>query len=456
MVFVPGEVKTVAIASGAVVTVSGNVVATSVSGNVVRALISGDVVQVSGQAVTVSGNAVTVSGNAVTVSGNVVQISGQTVTTSMASGSVVTVSGNSIPVERDAYFNYRQNPDWTERWEWLTGSGLTTTGTDLDWFRKEYLGRTHAWWANEANAAPDTWNTPWRLGSGTDPFQPSYFTNGILLTNSKDGSTITEFYLASRTILRPPITMIWDTYLPTLTSGHYPAGTFLSVGLEPNAGGYKGDLYQFSIVTNSGVAPSPSFSLQGRQDTSGASVTVSQTITSGTFGVWSNIKMVVGRNRSTLWQIVSGGSWLNIADLDVGLDELAYVQPFFCLETLWTSTASWQYTPALCSGAIMGEILAYQMEHPIPTEIKTGAIRLLPNSSGGAVLYSGAVDAATVLALPGNAADLYVGGTRNYPYSGFGYKLSPGMPLSMDIKNLNKIYIFACVSGDAVTFMGVA
>jgi len=42
------------------------------------------------------------------------------------------------------------------------------------------------------------------------------------------------------------------------------------------------------------------------------------------------------------------------------------------------------------------------------------------------------------------------------PYSGYGLQLAPGDALSIDINNLNKIRVFAQISGDKVSYLGIA
>jgi hypothetical protein len=92
----------------------------------------------------------------------------------------------------------------------------------------------------------------------------------------------------------------------------------------------------------------------------------------------------------------------------------------------------------------------------LPTEVKTGSLRTVTGASGGVVLHSGAVKAVTLKALSQNAGDIFVGGATNLPYSGFGLLLSPGEAVNLDVDDFSRVYVFATVSGDIVSFAGVS
>jgi len=101
--------------------------------------------------------------------------------------------------------------------------------------------------------------------------------------------------------------------------------------------------------------------------------------------------------------------------------------------------------------SVSGNVLAIE----VPTEVKTGLIRIVTAASGGAVLHSGAVLSLKLKALSGNSGDIYVGGETNRPYSGFGFVLEPGEAEAMDIDDFKRVYVVATVSGDMVCFDGV-
>lgn len=91
-----------------------------------------------------------------------------------------------------------------------------------------------------------------------------------------------------------------------------------------------------------------------------------------------------------------------------------------------------------------------------PTAIKTSGLFTVTGASGGANLYSGAVVSATVKALSGNSGDIFVGGSGYKPYSGYGFLLEPGEAVNLDVDNFGEIWVVATVSGDKVTYLGVA
>ncbi|MCZ7405415.1 MAG: hypothetical protein O8C67_10870, partial [Candidatus Methanoperedens sp.] len=90
-----------------------------------------------------------------------------------------------------------------------------------------------------------------------------------------------------------------------------------------------------------------------------------------------------------------------------------------------------------------------------PTLIRTGLTLPVASGSGGVVLFSGETVSVVVKAAITNTGDIYVGGAPPYrPYSGFGYVLSQGEPIAIDINNFNDIFVVSTVSGDKVSFMG--
>ena len=90
-----------------------------------------------------------------------------------------------------------------------------------------------------------------------------------------------------------------------------------------------------------------------------------------------------------------------------------------------------------------------------PTLIRTGGTLAVTDASGGVALSSGEIVSVVLKAMITNTGDIYVGGAApNEPYSGFGYVLSQGEPVAIDIDNFNAVFVVAVVSGDQVSFMG--
>jgi len=99
---------------------------------------------------------------------------------------------------------------------------------------------------------------------------------------------------------------------------------------------------------------------------------------------------------------------------------------------------------------ISGEIVDIQ----VPTTVKTGALIIPTAASGGTIVTSGSVRAATFKSLSG---EVYLGGTavNNRPYVGYGFLLAGGEALSLDIDNFGDIRVCAVTSGSHVSFIGV-
>jgi len=100
---------------------------------------------------------------------------------------------------------------------------------------------------------------------------------------------------------------------------------------------------------------------------------------------------------------------------------------------------------------ISGETVDIQ----VPTTVKTGALLITTAASGGTIVTSGSVKAATFKSLSG---EVYLGGTAvtNRPYVGYGFLLAGGEATSMDIDNFGRVRICAVTSGDPVSFIGVS
>ena len=84
--------------------------------------------------------------------------------------------------------------------------------------------------------------------------------------------------------------------------------------------------------------------------------------------------------------------------------------------------------------------------------IKVAETKSITSASGGIELSSGEITTMKIKSLPTNSGDMYIGSA---PYSGYGYILSPGDQEQFNIDNLNKVKVFATVSGDKVTYYGL-
>jgi len=92
--------------------------------------------------------------------------------------------------------------------------------------------------------------------------------------------------------------------------------------------------------------------------------------------------------------------------------------------------------------------------HPGPGPSVSGAMRQANNLSGGVVLHSGSILSVLVKNMPGNA-DMYIGGAAARPYSGAGFCLASGEGFVIDVDTLDEIYVFACTSGQYVTWLAL-
>lgn len=88
-------------------------------------------------------------------------------------------------------------------------------------------------------------------------------------------------------------------------------------------------------------------------------------------------------------------------------------------------------------------------------KVHMGDVLEVPANSGGIILSSGEVVSVSIKALATNSGDIYVGGPDNPPYSGHGFLLQPGEAINLDIENLNKVRLVACISGDKVTWVSL-
>lgn len=105
---------------------------------------------------------------------------------------------------------------------------------------------------------------------------------------------------------------------------------------------------------------------------------------------------------------------------------------------------------------VVAKVSGEVVDIKVPTTVKTDTIKVITSASGGQVLHSGSVVSVTIKALSANSGDIYVGGATNRPYSGFGFCLEHGEAINLDASNFDNVYLCATVSGDRVTFLGIA
>jgi len=89
--------------------------------------------------------------------------------------------------------------------------------------------------------------------------------------------------------------------------------------------------------------------------------------------------------------------------------------------------------------------------------VVVGSLVTVPSTSGGITIGTQTIDSLTIKSLSRNSGDIYIGGnkTGSMPYSGFGLLLEPGEAINLDIYNLDAIRVYAVVSGDKVTYLGL-
>jgi len=90
----------------------------------------------------------------------------------------------------------------------------------------------------------------------------------------------------------------------------------------------------------------------------------------------------------------------------------------------------------------------------VPTILKTNALKRVTDASGGEVLYSGATKSVTLKNMSEYSGDIYIGGSGDMPYSGFGFALSEGEAINLDVIDFAGVYVVAEVSGELVSFIG--
>ena len=105
---------------------------------------------------------------------------------------------------------------------------------------------------------------------------------------------------------------------------------------------------------------------------------------------------------------------------------------------------------SITSGEI--HIMSGNINIDTPSTVRIGNTATVGSISGGISISSGIIKSVTVKSLSSNSGDLYIGG---YPYSGYGLLLEAGESISLDINNLNLIHVYAVVSGDKISYMGI-
>jgi len=129
-----------------------------------------------------------------------------------------------------------QQTSFTERWEWLQDPR-----DRQQIFYRKYQGRGYPYssvWRTEASGlVPERWTIPTTiLGEGTvHPWE-----NALMMTNSKDGSTIDEIYVGSKRTFKPPCIMRICARIPDVNGGANGAcgsGTLYAFGFENNSQG---------------------------------------------------------------------------------------------------------------------------------------------------------------------------------------------------------------------------
>ena len=110
---------------------------------------------------------------------------------------------------------------------------------------------------------------------------------------------------------------------------------------------------------------------------------------------------------------------------------------------------------SVSSGEI--HIMSGEVEIKPLEDVVVGSLVTVPSTSGGITLGTQAINSLTIKSLSKNSGDIYIGGSKagNMPYSGYGLLLEPGEAINLDIYNLSAIKIYATVSGDKVTYIGL-
>ena len=106
------------------------------------------------------------------------------------------------------------------------------------------------------------------------------------------------------------------------------------------------------------------------------------------------------------------------------------------------------------SGEVRAEVSGDIVDIAVPTSIPAAGIFVVGSQSGGVILTSGSVISVTIKAMSDNSGNIYVAGVALQ--SGEGFVLEPGEAINIDIDNMGRIHLLADVSGDRITYLGVA
>lgn len=160
------------------------------------------------------------------------------------------------------------------------------------------------------------------------------------------------------------------------------------------------------------------------------------------------------------WETTPG--WTN-AIVEVEVDDIHYYRTCSSntanILTIATLPVGHPVTPGahynIRISARIAKISGETVDIQTPTEIKTGALLAVTAGSGGTIITSGAIKAATIKSAT-LSGDVFVGGHVTMPYSGYGLLLKKDEAWNFDIDNFGKIRVCANVSGEFISFGGVA
>jgi len=113
-----------------------------------------------------------------------------------------------------------------------------------------------------------------------------------------------------------------------------------------------------------------------------------------------------------------------------------------------TAKISGETVLAKISGeTVVAKISGERVVTNLPAAITQGRVQA-PSTSGGVALSSGEIISVDIRSLPGNGS-VWFGSS---PYSGYGYLLLGGESREVKIDNLNKVRVFAQISGQYVIY----
>jgi hypothetical protein len=117
---------------------------------------------------------------------------------------------------------------FSEAWEWVTSTDITERKRR---FYRDYHGRMGSFWTSESTVLhSDYWSEP-VIVAGANTIESSPFNNAIHVRNSKDGSTVDQFYMGvNRAFIRPVLRV--DACIPNPAT--LPSDAFLGFGFEPS------------------------------------------------------------------------------------------------------------------------------------------------------------------------------------------------------------------------------